>query len=230
MSTQANKPQVSRRAFIKAAGIGIAAAGVTATTATLAHEDGTDHWDIETDVIVVGSGGAACAAAVGAVDAGAKVLIVEKAPVIGGTTAKSGGGYWIPNSHLMRAIGIEDSREDFLRYCARVSYPELYNDLSPTFGLFPLHHKQLEVFYDNASAIIEKLEQEGALKSAVTLSWEGEPAADYLAQLEENKMILGRQLNPVDSDGRNARGPGLVKQLSDYAVGRGAEIPVSYTI
>ena len=55
-------------------------------------------WDEETDVVVVGYGGAGAAAAIEATDNGAKVLILEKMPFGGGNTAISGGGITIPKS------------------------------------------------------------------------------------------------------------------------------------
>src|SRR3546814_20446990 len=67
------------------------------------------RWDHQVDVLVVGSGAGAMTAALRAAHAGAKVLIVEKAAVYGGTSATSGGGLWIPGNHLMADCGIDDS-------------------------------------------------------------------------------------------------------------------------
>jgi 3-oxosteroid 1-dehydrogenase len=74
-----------------------------------------DKWDRVVDVVVVGSGGAALVAATLAYDGGAEVLVVEKADMLGGTTAVSGGVMWLPNNHLMAVVGIEDNRDDAIR-------------------------------------------------------------------------------------------------------------------
>lgn len=46
-----------------------------------------DAWDLETDIVVVGSGAAGVAAAVTAIEEGAEVVMVEKADLIGGATS-----------------------------------------------------------------------------------------------------------------------------------------------
>ncbi|HZS36126.1 MAG TPA: FAD-dependent oxidoreductase [Polyangia bacterium] len=76
---------------------------------------------IETDVLVIGSGGAGLVAALAAHQAGAKVTLVEKAAKAGGTTAVSGGVLWIPNNHHMGKAGIADSRAEALQYVKRLA-------------------------------------------------------------------------------------------------------------
>ena len=68
------------------------------------------------DVLVVGSGAAGMSAAITAAHAGLKVLIVEKEPRFGGTTARSGGWLWIPGTSLARAWGIVESPDQARSY------------------------------------------------------------------------------------------------------------------
>jgi succinate dehydrogenase/fumarate reductase flavoprotein subunit len=68
------------------------------------------------DALVVGSGAAGLSAAVTAGHHGLKVLIVEKEPRFGGTTARSGGWLWIPGTSLARAWGIVEDREQARAY------------------------------------------------------------------------------------------------------------------
>lgn len=78
--------------------------------------DGT-AWNLEADVVVLGSGGAAMTAAIAAHDFGAKdVVILEKTGMVGGTTAMSGGMLWIPGNHYQAQAGIEDNDEDIVAY------------------------------------------------------------------------------------------------------------------
>lgn len=70
----------------------------------------------ECDVLVAGSGCSGMSAAVTAAHHGLKVLIVEKEPKFGGTTARSGGWLWIPGTSLARAWGIVESPEQARTY------------------------------------------------------------------------------------------------------------------
>ncbi|SEP26702.1 FAD-binding protein [Trujillonella endophytica] len=76
----------------------------------------TGEWDLTTDVVVVGSGGGGLCAALAARSHGLDVLVAEKAEVVGGSTAMSGGGMWIPDNPLMRAAGAPDSADRALTY------------------------------------------------------------------------------------------------------------------
>ncbi len=88
-----------------------------------------DTWDMETDVLVVGSGAAGLPAAIMAHDTGAKTLVIEKSDQFGGTTACSGGGMWIPNSHLNLEKGIDDSFEKVFGYAKLLTKGRASDDL-----------------------------------------------------------------------------------------------------
>lgn len=79
--------------------------------------------ETEADVLVVGTGAAAFAAAITAQKQGCSVIMLEKAAIIGGTTKRSGGGFWTPNNRHQREAGITDAKEDAVKYMARQSYP-----------------------------------------------------------------------------------------------------------
>jgi 3-oxosteroid 1-dehydrogenase len=76
-----------------------------------------DAGESSVDVLVVGSGNGALTAALCAYEMGVKdVLVVEKSPLYGGTSATSGGGIWIPCSTPAREAGAADSYEEALQY------------------------------------------------------------------------------------------------------------------
>jgi succinate dehydrogenase/fumarate reductase flavoprotein subunit len=70
-----------------------------------------DERTIECDVLVAGSGAGGMAAAVTARKHGLEVVVAEKAPWVGGTTALSGGWLWVPGNALGAALGASDTAE-----------------------------------------------------------------------------------------------------------------------
>jgi urocanate reductase len=67
-----------------------------------------EKWDREADVVIVGAGGTGVVAAIEAASAGTRVLVVEKAPVAGGSTILSGGCVEAAGTPVQRAAGIDD--------------------------------------------------------------------------------------------------------------------------
>lgn len=72
--------------------------------------------DLEIDWLVAGAGAAGMTGAVVAHQLGGSVLVVEKEPVYGGTTAKSGGVAWIPNNHRQSEVQVSDSLDESYAY------------------------------------------------------------------------------------------------------------------
>ncbi len=74
-------------------------------------------YDEEVDVLVVGLGCAGAASALGAVEAGAETLVIERAGGGGGTSAMSGGVIYLGGgTALQKACGFEDTPEEMLKY------------------------------------------------------------------------------------------------------------------
>lgn len=69
--------------------------------------------EMNTDVVVVGSGGAGLISAIKSKQAGANVVIIEKLPLIGGNTLISGAEYSAPNNWLQEKENIKDSVDLF---------------------------------------------------------------------------------------------------------------------
>jgi 3-oxosteroid 1-dehydrogenase len=68
------------------------------------------------DFLVVGSGGGSMCCALALRAAGKSVVILEKTPLIGGTTARSGGVMWIPDNRFMKRDGVPDSQDQANAY------------------------------------------------------------------------------------------------------------------
>lgn len=95
------------------------------------------------DVVVVGSG-TGLLAAITAAEAGLSVLVIEKSEYLGGSTAMSGGGFWIPGNPMLRELGIRDSRAHASAYL-----DALVGDTAP--------QARRESFLDHGPAAVETL-------------------------------------------------------------------------
>ncbi|CAJ0996984.1 3-oxosteroid 1-dehydrogenase [Sodalis praecaptivus] len=144
------------------------------------------------DVLVVGSGGAALSAALAAAVAGLKVLIVEKAATVGGTTAMSGGAVWVPANHHALAQGGQDSPAEALTYL-RASAPE---------GWRETEDRLWRQFVQSAPAMLEFLERHTPLRFQLTT--EGDP-------LDGNAggKTFGRMVTPAPQRARVLAGASL---------------------
>ncbi len=134
----------------------------------------TNANESDADVIVVGSGAAALAAALAAHDAGSTVAVIERAESVGGTTAVSGGGVWMPRNHV---TGADDSREEALAYMERLTNRRAPLDL-------------LERYLDEGPEIIAGLEKRTKLGFG-PISW-----PDYHPEMEGARSS-GRMIEPA---------------------------------
>jgi 3-oxosteroid 1-dehydrogenase len=79
------------------------------------------RWDLEADLVSIGSGMGGLSAAIAAHDNGATAIVLERADQVGGVTAMSLGEVWVPGNHLAAAMGVEDSPESGYRYLKRLA-------------------------------------------------------------------------------------------------------------
>jgi len=187
-------------------------------------------WDYEKDVAVVGSGAAAYSAAITARSRGAEVIMAEKGTLYGGTTIRSGGGFWIPNNRFQRQAGIEDRKDDALRYMARYSFPQLYNPQDARLGLPENEYSLISTYYDTASVMLDFMVDNAVIKSVMEINWTGRPQVDYMDHLPENKGVRGRLCYSMGPDGKLAYGGELIKQLKGWADSHGVLLLLNHRV
>lgn len=105
----------------------------------------------EYDFVIVGSGGASMCAALLAKKAGVNCVILEKQEKIGGSTGFSGGAWWVPDNHVMKRAGVDDSAE--MARC--------YFDAVVEFTGKGSSPERREAFLAQAPQMIEFLERQG---------------------------------------------------------------------
>lgn len=217
--------ELARRKFLRSTVAGGAVGLAGALTFVTSDANAAVGWNREADILVVGTGAAASSAAIAAKLAGSSVIMVEKAPVYGGTSAKSDGGMWVPNNRFMRAQGKTDLRSDALRYMARCARPHLYRAEDPHFGMPESEYKLLEAFYDNSSKAFEFLEANSALKTTGVLSF-----VDYYDNAPENKTPQGRMIMAERPDGQFGPGLELIRQLKAWVDSKNVPVLLKHRV
>lgn len=134
----------------------------------------------EYDVVVIGSGAAGMTAALAANERGAKVILLEKTDRVGGTTAVSGGGIWIPGNSQQSGGAEAESREAVVEYCTALTMGRT-------------DQKLIDRFIDAAPTAIAFLESKTPLKFGAMKT------PDYHPQMPSARLS-GRTIEPTPFD------------------------------
>ncbi|MGF6609583.1 succinate dehydrogenase/fumarate reductase flavoprotein subunit [Paraburkholderia sp. WSM4175] len=108
------------------------------------------------DVLVIGSGAGGLSTAITARKHGLDVVVIEKEPFFGGTTAFSGGVLWIPGNRHAKSNGVSDTREAALTY--------MRNETGACFDA-----AAVDAFLDTGPEMLDFFERETAVKFVPTL-------------------------------------------------------------
>lgn len=112
--------------------------------------------NLSCDVLVIGSGAAGLACAITAKSRGLNVVVIEKEPVFGGTTALSGGVLWIPNNKISLTAGQTDSVQAAKQY------------MQGETGAF-YDEAAVNAFLDNGPKMVDFFHQKTAMQFVPTL-------------------------------------------------------------
>jgi succinate dehydrogenase/fumarate reductase flavoprotein subunit len=137
----------------------------------------------EFDLVILGAGAGGLTAALVAMNLGLRALIIEKTQLVGGTTARSGGALWIPNSRHARARGWANDAEEAHRYL-----DALVGDRAPRY--------LREAYIDAAPQMVDHLDTQTGIGFELAAS-----EVDYRTELP-GASTGGRVLRPLPFDAR----------------------------
>jgi 3-oxosteroid 1-dehydrogenase len=137
------------------------------------------------DVVVVGAGGAGMTAALAAAEHGLDTVLIEKSAYFGGSTARSGGGVWIPGNAALKAAGQVDPND---RQASSDYLQAIVGDEVPK--------ERRETFLDRGPEVIDFLLE----KTPVKLTWVPD-YSDYLPE-QPGGRPAGRSVEPIPMDCR----------------------------
>ncbi|MCS7285536.1 MAG: FAD-binding protein [Anaerolineae bacterium] len=146
-------------------------------------------FDHQVDVLIVGSGAGALVGALVVKEAGFEPLVIEKTDMIGGSSAMSGGGLWIPNNPVSLEAGLKDSFENAWRYLEAV-VPDVGPVTSP---------ERRRAFLEYGPKMVEFLRRLGfRWHAAVGYPdyYPEQPGGSKFGRAVEGAIFDGRQLGP----------------------------------
>ncbi|MBW3663182.1 MAG: FAD-dependent oxidoreductase [Actinobacteria bacterium] len=185
-----------------------------------------DGFDVEADIVVVGGGGGGLPAALFSRWLGNDVILLEKAPQLGGTARKAAFWYWIPNNVPMRELGIEDTEKGCLKYMARLSRPQSYDPDHPTYGMTQWEYDLCRGIYQSASEATELLHEKGALVYRHCAD-----VPDYWSNIDEDNAPKGRVLVPSEAaESMSDGGAVAVRTMSAAAERDGVDVRTGHRV
>lgn len=128
-----------------------------ATLTKVEEKSAVQEKSTETDIVVIGGGGAGITAAIAAHEKGAKVILLEKTALLGGNTNYATGGINAAGTKIQKEAGIEDSPELFMQDTMK--------------GGKGVNNKELvKVMTENSAGIVDWLVERGVDITEVTYS------------------------------------------------------------
>jgi len=137
----------------------------------------------EVDVVVVGAGAAGMSAALRAASHGLDTVLLEKSAYFGGSTARSGGGVWIPGNYALKAAGEADAMEHSKTYLDAI-----VGDVVPK--------ERRDTYLDRGPEVMDFIRE----TTPVRFRWVPE-YADYQPEAPGGRA-RGRSVEPDPIDGR----------------------------
>ncbi len=120
-------------------------------------------------------------AALAAAKKGLSVVLVEKAPHYGGSTARSGGGVWIPNNSVLKGDGVLDTPEAARTYLTSI----IGDDVAP---------ERIDTYLDRGPEVLDFILNNSPLRLAWVTDY-----ADYYPEAPGGRLG-GRSVEPKPFD------------------------------
>jgi len=153
--------------------------------------------DLETDIVVVGGGGTGVTAAAAAAEKGAKVILLEKRNVFGGTSAMA-GGIFAAHSPVQKRLMIKASCDQLFKIAMEYNH-------------WKADPRIVRAFVNKSGDTVRWLEQKGLKFGWIPPMYPGqEPRALHWIE-SEHKGIGGR-------------GAALIKMLVDFCKEKGVQL------